>query len=111
MNRNKKQTGRKSFLLMIGILLSIAFLFSGVEAAKVGNHLNQPLSFNSIGNFHSLINVDGIVFMFVNSPKPKPSTTPTTTTTDKKKTTTKSGKKDVKDQKNSTSRRRAIIDD
>ncbi len=105
-----KKTVKKTFLLMIGISLSMAFLYSGAEAATADNNLSQPLSFSSIVNPYSLINIDGIAFMLGTS---SPSTTDkkTDSTTVTKDTKVKSGKKTLKDQKNSTSRRRANIDD
>lgn len=109
MNRKKKQIKKTPFFLLMGISLSLVFLFSGAEAAAADNNLYQPLSFSSIVNPHSLIDIDGIAFMCGTSTK---------TTTDKKtsKDTTidtkvKSGKKLLTDQKNSTSRRRVNIDD
>lgn len=110
MNRKKKQTVKKTFLLMMGVSLSLAFLYSGAEAATADNNLYQPLSFSSIVNPHSLINIDGIAFMCGTSPN---STTDqkTDSTTVTKDTKIKSGKKTLKDQKNSTSRRSANIDD
>ena len=113
MNRKKKQTMKKTFLLMMGISLSLAFFYSGAEAATADNSLYPPLSFSSIVNPHSLIDIDGIAFM---CGKPKPTTSPdttdkTTTTTDKKKTKDKSRKKTISNQKNSTSRRGAKIRD
>jgi len=112
MNRKKKQTVKKTFLLMMGISLSLAFLYLGAEAATADNNLCQPLSFSSIVNPHSLINIDGIALVCGTSSKSTTDTKTTTTpTTDTKTTKVKSGKKTVTDQKNSTSRRRAIIDD
>jgi len=113
MNRKKKQTGRKTFVFLMGISLSLTFLISGAEAAPIDNDLIQPLSFNSIVNSHSLINVDGIAFMCGKSkPTTKPDTTDkTTTTTDSKTKKEKDGNKIVTDQKNSTSRRGAKIKD
>ena len=113
MKRKKKLTQKKNFMLLIGISLSVAVLCSGMEAVAVGDNLVQPLLFNSIVNPHSLINVDGIAFMCGNSKTTtdkKTITTPTTPTTETTPTKVKSGKKTVSDQKNSTSRRGAIID-
>ncbi len=114
MNQKKKQTHKKNFLLSMGISFSLVFLCSGIEAAPIDNNLIQPLSFNSIVNSHSLINVDGIAFMCGNSSKSTTNTnkdTSTTPTTDSKTKKEKDGKKIVTDQKNSTSHRRVIIDD
>ena len=110
MNRKKRQTGKTTFLFLMGISFSLAFFCSGAEAAAADNNFCQPLSFYSIVNSNSLINIDGIVFMCGTSSK---STTDKKTdkTTDPKDTKVKSGKKTVTDQKNSTSQRGAIIDD
>lgn len=110
MNRKKKQTIKKTFLLMMGISFSLVFLYSGAEAATADNNLFQPLSFSSIVSPHSLINIDGIAFM-CGTPSKNTTDKKTSTTTDTKDTKVKSGKKTLKDQKNSTSRRRANIDD
>lgn len=110
MNRKKKQTIKKPFLLMMGISFSLVFLYSGAEAATADNNLCQPLFFSSIVNPHSLINIDGIAFMYGTSLK-SPTDKKTDSTTVTKDTKVKSGKKTLKDQKNSTSRRRANIDD
>ncbi len=109
MNRKKKQTRKTPFFLLMGISLSLMFLFSGAEAAPADNNLYQPLSFSSIINPHSLIDVDGMAFMLGTSTK---TTTDKKTSTDTKTDTkTKSGKKLLSDQKNSTARRRVNIDD
>ena len=97
---------------MMGISLSLAFFYSGAEAATADNSLYQPLSFSSIVNPHSLIDIDGIAFMCgTPSKNTTDKKTSTDTTTVNKDTKVKSGKKTLKDQKNSTSRRRANIDD
>ncbi|MCJ7581922.1 MAG: hypothetical protein MUP98_15520 [Candidatus Aminicenantes bacterium] len=110
MNRKKKQTREKNFLLLMGISLSLVIFYSGSASATVENNLIQPLSFKSIVNSNSPINVDGIAFVCGNSSK-NTADTKTSTITDAKTTKAKSGKKTVTVQKNSTSRRRAIIDD
>jgi len=110
MNRKKKQTVKKPFLLLMGISLSLVFLYSGAEAATADNNLYQPLSFSSIVNPNSLINIDGIAFM-CGTPSKSTTDKKTDSTTVTKDTKTKSGKKTLKDQKNSTSRRGANIDD
>ncbi|MFC2167966.1 hypothetical protein ACFLRW_03200 [Acidobacteriota bacterium] len=110
MNRRKNLILKKKFMLLIGISLSLVFLCSGFEAATVDSHSNQPLSFNSIMNPNSLVNIDGIAFMCGTSPK-STEDTKTSTAADIKTSKLKSGKKTVTDQKNSTSRRGAIIDD
>ncbi len=110
MNRKRKQTVKNPFLLLMGISLSLAFLYSGTEAATADNNIYQPLFFSSIVNPHSLINIDGIAFMYGTSSK-SPTDKKTDSTTDTKDTKVKSGKKTLKDQKNSTSRRGANIDD
>ena len=109
MIRKKKQTHarKKNFMVLMGISLSLAFLCSGIEASTADNNLIQPLSFNSIVNPHSLIDIDGIAVMCGNTSKGKPGKK---TTTDTTKTKVKSDKKTVSDQKNSTSRRKPIID-
>ncbi len=106
MNRKKKQIKNPPFFLLMGISLSLVFLFSGAEAAAADNNLYQPLSFSSIVNPHSLIDIDGIAFMCGTSLK-----STTDKKTDTKDTKVKSGKKLLTDQKNSTSRRRVNIDD
>lgn len=112
MNRKKKQIKKTPFFLLMGISVSLVFLFSGAEAAAADNNIYQPLSFSSIVNPHSLIDIDGIAFMCGTSLK---ITTDKNTSTDKKTDTkdtkVKSGKKLLTDQKNSTSRRRVNIDD
>ncbi len=110
MNRKKKQTGKKNLLLLMGISLSLLFLCSGAEAATADDNFCQPLLFSSILNPHSLINIDGIALMCGTTAKSIKDTKPGTTT-DTIDTKVKSGKKTVIDQKNSTSRRSAIIDD
>jgi len=110
MSRKKKQIVKKPFFLMIGISLSLAFLFSGVETASADNGLFQSLSFSSSVNPHSLININSIAFICATSPKSTTDTKPKTTT-DPKDTKVKSDKKILSDQKNSTSRRKANIDD
>jgi len=107
MNRKKKRTGKKDFLMLMGMSLSLLFLCSGAETAAVDDNFCQPLSFSSIVNPYNLINIDGIAFMCGTSSKNIKDTKPSTTTDTKVKT----GKKTVIDQKNSTSRRSAIIDD
>lgn len=112
MNRKKKQIKKTPFFLLMGISVSLVFLFSGAEAAAADNNLYQPLSFSSIVNPHSLIDIDGIAFMCGTSSKTTTDKkTSKDTTTDTKDTKTKSGKKALTDQKNSTSQRRIKIDD
>ncbi len=104
MNRKKKQTRKTHFFLIMGISLSVMFLFSGAEAAPADYDLYQPQSFSSIINPHSLIDIDGMAFMLGTSTK---NTTDKKTSTDKKTDTKdKSGKKILSDQKNSTSSKR-----
>ena len=112
MNRKKKQTVKIPFFLLMGISLSLMFLFSGAEAATADNNFYQPLSFRSIVNPHSLIDIDGIAFMCGTLTKSTTDKkTSTDTTTDTKDTKVKSGKRALTDQKNSTSQRRIKIDD
>lgn len=108
MNRKKKQIVKTPFFLLMGISLSLVFLFSGAEAATADNNLYQPLSFSSIVNPHSLIDIDGIAFMCGTSNDTK---TSKDTTKDTKDTKVKSGKKVLTDQRNSTSHRRVKTDD
>jgi len=114
MNRKKKQIGKKNLLFLMGVSLSLVFLCSGAEAATVDENICFPLAFTSFVNPHSLINIDGIALMCGASSE-NTTDTKTSTKTDNedkdKDTKVKSGKKTVKDQKNSTSRRSAIIDD
>ncbi len=97
---------------MVGISLSLVFLFSGAEAAPADNSLCQPLFFSSNLNPHTLIDINSIAFICAASSKSTTDkNTKTTTTTDTKDTKVKSDKKILSDQKNSTSRRKANIDD
>lgn len=110
MIRNIKLTETKYFLLLMGVSLSLVFLYPGIEAAVNDNNQCQSLVFSSIVNPDSLINIDRIAFANGTSIK-NTEDTASRQTTQPVAPVLKSGKKTITGQKNSTSLRGAIIDD
>ena len=95
---------------MMGISLSLMFLLSGAETATADDNFYQPLSFHSTVNPISPIHSDGMAFIFGTSTESIKDTQPRTTT-DMTDTQVTFEKKTGINQKNSTSRRSAIVDD